>query len=317
MILFDRLTEGEQERSLLQRLRDGTVTPGNLKDEVLPFFVKIQIQTMSHCNARCLPCPYPSVRTELPQGRMSEGVFSILVRQLRDRGVERIGLFLMNEPLLDPRLERFIAMLKETTPESTVLIFTNGRLLTPERALSLGHAGIDEINVSIMGLGREKNERFMTGIYYDRVMENLLRVGRFMKEGKLGAAQVRVVGLSPPGSPEDARLLREKTGLDVFLKPMTNRAGLVQTDSPAEGTDRTQTPRVCQRPFVKAYVLFNGDMILCNCDWKRTTVIGNVTKTPMQELWMSPRLMEIRRSHLKGPFPKELPCEKCDYPYLV
>lgn len=317
MILFDRLTEGERERSLLQRLRDGTVEPENLEDEGLPFFVKMQIQTMSHCNARCLPCPYPSVRTGLTQGRMSEEVFSILSRQLRDRQVERISLFLMNEPLLDPRLERFITILKDVTPESTVLIFTNGLLLTPERTLSLVQAGIDEINVSIMGIDREKNERFLTGIDYDRVMENLLPVGRLLEGEKLGATRVRVVGLSPPGSREDARLLEEKTGLDVFLKPMTNRAGLVPTDSCTEGADRSRTLSVCQRPFVKAYVLFNGDMILCNCDWKRTTVIGNVTKTPIEELWMSPRLMKIRRAHLKRSFPEGLLCGKCDYPYLI
>jgi len=73
--------------------------------------------------------------------------------------------------------------------------------------------------------------------------------------------------------------------------------------------------RPCQRPFVKAYILYNGDMVLCNSDWWRTTIIGNVMEESLESLWHSPRLMEIRRHQVRGAFPAGSLCAGCDYPY--
>ena len=132
-----------------------------------------------------------------------------------------------------------------------------------------------------------------------------------------GLLGVYIVGLRLPGVEEGAQAFQEETGLEVYLKPVTNRAGLIDTGSLGSDTKKSDQMTVCQRPFVKAYVLYNGDMVLCNCDWMRTTIIGNVNDTTLEELWNSPAMMEVRRAHLRGDFPKELPCCDCDYPYLI
>jgi MoaA/NifB/PqqE/SkfB family radical SAM enzyme len=293
------------------------VTVDNLEEHCLPFFVKIQIQTDSRCNARCVTCPYPVTSKKLPQGKMPEEVFYRIVDQIKGRGVERTSLFLMNEPLVDKRLERFAAYLKTRDPKTSTLIFTNGVLLTGKRALSLAEAGIDEIDVSINGFDRESHERVMQGIDFDRVMNNLREVGALLRTGEMKNVTVKVVGLSLPGTEEGAKAFQEETGLDVYLKPVTNRAGLIDTASLGGETEKSSRMTACQRPFVKAYVLYNGDMVLCNCDWMRTKIIGNVNDTTLEELWLGEAMMEVRKAHLEGNFPKNLPCCDCDYPYLI
>ena len=72
MTRFDRITEGEREKALLDKLRAGVVTAENIEEHCLPFFVKVQIQTDSRCNARCATCPYPETSRTLPQGKMEE-----------------------------------------------------------------------------------------------------------------------------------------------------------------------------------------------------------------------------------------------------
>lgn len=317
MTLFDRITEGKREKDLVEKLRSGKVTLQNLEEHCLPFFVKIQIQTDSRCNAKCTTCPYPQTRKILPQGQMEEGLFYKIVDQIKGKGVERTSLFLMNEPLIDKRLERFTTHLKANVPETTALIFTNGQLLSPGRALTLAEAGIDEIDISINGFNRESHERFMQGVNFERIMKNLHEVGKLYHEGHLKEMRVKVVGLKPPGTDEEASKLQEETGIEVFLKPVTNRAGLVDTHSLGGGLDSPCEKTICQRPFVKAYVLYNGDMVLCNCDWMRTKVIGNMKNSSLETLWQSQTMMEVRRTLLKGDFPKGLPCTECDYPYLI
>ncbi|MFH1999823.1 MAG: radical SAM/SPASM domain-containing protein [Planctomycetota bacterium] len=317
MTSFDRITEGDRERELLAKLREGKVTPENVEEHCLPFFVKIQIQTDSRCNARCLTCPYPVTRQKLPQGRMEEALYHEIVDQIQGRGVERTSLFLMNEPLVDPRIEKFTKYLKEKDPQTNVLIFTNGYLLNGERASALSDAGVDEIDISVNGFDEESHNRVMHGISYQKVMANLLELGTLIRNRKLPNTTIKVVGLSLPGNEEGAKRLQQETGIEVYLKPVTNRAGLIDTTQLGGGKEKSESMTLCQRPFVKAYVLYNGDMVLCNCDWMRTTIIGNVKDTSLEDLWLGPAMMEVRRSHLRGDFPKGLPCVDCDYPYLI
>jgi hypothetical protein len=257
------------------------------------------------------------IKDRLPQGRMERETFHRIVDQIQGRGVERTSLFLMNEPLLDKRLEEFTAYLKRREPRTRALVFTNGLLLTGDRARSLAEAGLDEIDISVNGFDRETYTRVMQGIDFDTVMENLRQVGTIHRAGRFENMKIKVVGLKLPGTDRGARAFEEATGLPVFMKPVTNRAGLIDTDALGGSPEKSSILTQCQRPFVKAYLLYNGDMVLCNCDWTRTTLIGNVANATLEELWRGETLMAVRRAHLAGRFPDRLPCRECDYPYLI
>src|SRR5262249_14469169 len=239
----------------------------------------------------------------LPQGSMAEAVYERVVGQLAGRGVERTSLFLMNEPTLDRRLEQRTAHLKRVVPETTALIFTNGLLLTADRAEALADAGMAEISVSVVGFTPEEHARVMHGVDFATVMQNLEAIGDRQRQGRLGQLRLQIVGLEFPGMRASAAAFTARTGLPVQLKAVTNRAGLVDLQRLGVANAMASHATACQRPFVKAYVLYNGDLVLCNCDWMRTTVIGNVMAQPLEALWRSQMLMEIRRQHLRGRFP--------------
>jgi MoaA/NifB/PqqE/SkfB family radical SAM enzyme len=313
---FDRLTEGERERDLMQRVRSGAITAATLERACLPFPVKLQVQTVSPCNAACVMCPWPQTKDQLPQGVMAEAVFHRIVEQIQGRGVERVGLFLMNEPTLDRRLERLTAHLKKREPKTTALIFTNGLLLDGARAQALADAGMDEIDISVIGFDAESHGRIMKGVDFATVMRNLEQVADRLRDGRLGRLVLKLICLDFPGMRAAAAAFEQRSGLKVHVKPVTNRAGLI--DLSELGVDNPTSGRMvaCQRPFVKAYVLYNGDMVLCNCDWMRTTILGNVMQQSLETMWRGSQLMAIRRHHLSGRLPAGSICAQCDYPYL-
>jgi MoaA/NifB/PqqE/SkfB family radical SAM enzyme len=313
---FDLVTEGAREREHMRRVRGGEIAPEDVERESLPFFVKIQIQTVSPCNADCVMCTWSQTKHALPQGRMSEATFARIVEQIAGRGVERTSLFLMNEPTLDRRLEQLTALLKSREPRTAAVIFTNGTLLNGARAESLAAAGMDEIDISVIGFDRATHERNMPGADFERVMRNLEEVARAWRAGRLGSMKLKVVGLEMPGVAEGVAAFSERTGFEVLLKACTNDGGHVETLPLGVDVAKTAAPRACQRPFVKAYVLYNGDMVLCNVDWMRTTIVGNVNECSLEQLWRSQTLMEIRRRHVRGSYPSGSICGRCDYPYL-
>jgi len=313
---FDQATEGARERELMTAVRAGRIAPEQIAARGLPFPVKIQIQTVSPCNAACVMCPWPATKDVLPQGVMPEPVFHRIVDQIQGRGVERTSLFLMNEPTLDRRLERLTAHLKQKEPRTTALIFTNGLLLTGDRAQALAEAGMDEIDVSVIGFSAEEYRKVMHGVDFATVMHNLDEIGERQRQGRLGKLRLKLVCLEFPGLRESAAAFTARTGLPVQLKPVTNRAGLVDLERLGVHNDKAPQPMPCQRPFVKGYVLYNGDVVLCNCDWMRTTSLGNVMQDSLENIWRSHQLDEIRRHHLRRSFPPDSLCARCDYPYL-
>ena len=78
--------------------------PDILSENNLPGPPRVQIQTQSGCNARCVFCPNEAVlKSDLSQGRMPFGEFQRVIDELAETAPRRISLYLQNEPLLDLR----------------------------------------------------------------------------------------------------------------------------------------------------------------------------------------------------------------------
>ncbi|MCA8977975.1 MAG: SPASM domain-containing protein [Planctomycetes bacterium] len=318
MRAIDRITEGERERALLERLRSGAVTAESIERESLPFFSKIQIQTTTLCNAACTTCPYPETSRQLPMGEMTAATFERILAQMQGRPVERVSLFLMNEPTVDRRLEHLTRLTRAAMPAAKVTIITNGKLLDGDRARALAAAGMGEITISVNGFDARAYGATMQGLRFDRILRNLEEVGAAWRNGELTGLDLRITALDLGDAARLAPEFAARIGIPVFVKPVTNRAGSVDTTALGVACPTAAAPRgICQRPFVKAYVLYNGDMVLCNCDWQRSTIFGNVHDTTLEAMWRGAALMAVRRDHLRGTFAATSPCARCDYPYSI
>lgn len=104
-------------------------------------FRRVEVETSSRCNRSCYYCPVATAPR--PDERMSEELFFSIVDQLaemRFRGVFSPHFF--GEPLLDPRLPRLLAGVRERLPGTLVEVYTNGDALTPKKATELLDAGV-------------------------------------------------------------------------------------------------------------------------------------------------------------------------------
>ncbi len=94
-------------------------------------FKIINIQTQTECNYNCSFCPNKKVKR--PRGAMSLELYKKIIRELAQLNFTGfIEPFLMNESFMDPRLPRLIKIALRECPGATVVIQTNGSLLTDE-----------------------------------------------------------------------------------------------------------------------------------------------------------------------------------------
>ena len=55
---------------------------------------------------------------------------------------------------------------------------------------------------------------------------------------------------------------------------------------------------------------WNGDVVFCSNDWGREIIIGNLHKKALDQLWMDPRMLMVRRK-LMNENRNFSPCDKC------
>ncbi len=330
---FDRRTTLDREEELTRRLKAlrarGPLTVDELDREVMalmPFPAKIQIQTTTRCNAACGMCPYPVVTREpgFSHTEMSLDRYQRILDQLEGRPVERLSLFLMNEPLVDKRLPDWIAMARARLPTATLGLFTNGSALTGDVARKLAAAGLGELCVSVHGFDRETYERVMEGLSFDRLNRNVAEVFEARRRGELGAMHLQIVTGDVPevrasleGAPS---VLKEHALLKAFSNERALVSAAALVPSSLARKEREGLPALCHRPFVKLYVLATGECVLCNCDWRRTVVFGRVGApgdATIDEVWRSERYRAIRHQLFEGEHERGLLCAGCDYADVV
>ncbi len=112
----------------------------------------MQIGLTDRCNYRCLMCTAhsPLLRDRPPEQDRPQLPFSILQPLIAELGALEVGavdLVGVGEPLLHPQFMEVIALLKEAG--LSVLVSSNGALLTPEKARRLVELGLNRLNVSI------------------------------------------------------------------------------------------------------------------------------------------------------------------------
>lgn len=333
MRVFDARTFGDRERELVDGLaalhRAGRGDPAQASAlferarELVPELpLKIQIQTTTRCNAACAMCPYPLVTSEptFEHAAMDEARYLRILDDLRGGPIERLSLFLMNEPLLDKRLARWLAAARAALPHTTLGLFSNGAALDLARARALAEAGLDELCVSVHGFDEATYERVMDGLSYARMRRNLDEVLAAADAGELGVLNLYVVTGDAAELAQTRELAPPPYRGRVLLKTFSNERAAVGV-APGRldggpGCAATDAVTLCQRPFVKLYILTTGECVLCNVDWRRTVILGRVGDPggpTVADVWRGERYTEIRREHFTRSFERAAICGRCDY----
>jgi radical SAM protein with 4Fe4S-binding SPASM domain len=80
-----------------------------------------------------------------------------------------------------------------------------------------------------------------------------------------------------------------------------------------------ERPEVPQRRFPCAYLWYypsinwDGKVSVCCIDSANRGVVGDVTTTPLAEIWRGAALQEFRRAHLERDFAKAALCGACTF----
>jgi radical SAM protein with 4Fe4S-binding SPASM domain len=267
----------------------------------------IQIETSTACDARCVFCPHPFMKRK--GGEMRDHVFEKILSEAKQLQLGEVLLFLNGEPLLFPRLFKWLARLRQEKFKTS--IFTNANALTEEKSIELISYS-DVVNTVVFSLGGVDKETYLDimGLNFDKIREN---VETFMKlnEGKIAVAAM--CPLFSKTAPLDAKwhsVWDNIIGHGYGFTTMFNFAGLIH-DELEHREDERHAPAYCGR-LGHLVILYDGRVCLCCMDAEGQVILGDVKTQSLLSIYNSPLARKYREFHTQKRF-SELPlCRDCN-----
>jgi pyruvate-formate lyase-activating enzyme len=320
-------------RRRLQALRRGRATPLH---EILPLPLpeSMHIDPANACNFRCAFCPTgdQQLLTSVgrPAGIMDFDLFTRIIDDLTlmvrrsGRKLWTLHLYKDGEPLLNRRFLEMAAYAKRARVADIVATTTNASLLTEDVSRKLVTSGCDQIRISVIHVGSDRY-RELTRTYsdYERILSN---VAFLYDEKKRRRPSLRVlVKINDTGLTEEERAkfrndfgpisdeLRIDSLMGWSLSDTKDFTLGVPVSSGMDGVSPLRERQVCPEPFSRLAVNFDGQVSVCCVDWSFGTIVGDLRRESLADVWNGERLRRFRLAHLEGRRGEIPACANCQY----
>ncbi|MDD4857331.1 MAG: radical SAM protein [Candidatus Krumholzibacteria bacterium] len=261
----------------------------------------IQIETIIGCDAECPFCPQKQI--DRKPVIMPETTWKKIIDDTRGLGIT-YRPFLQNEALIDKRLARIVAYIKEDAT-ARVEINTNGSLLDEKRGLELIEAGIDIVRFSIDAFSSETFAKCRVGLDYRKVVDNINRFIALPARSRRGVVtEVRMIDM-------DSSRHEQRDFIEYWSK-RADRALIV----PLYNWPWDEGVRMVRKPCIKMreemFFYTDGRAVLCCWDIAGRASIGNVNGESVLEIWNGAARREFAEYLSRGEREKILLCSRCD-----
>jgi organic radical activating enzyme len=281
----------------------------------------VKIELTARCDMQCFFCA--SAFRLRDKRDMDWDLLVRLMAELRDAGVEEIGLFYLGESFLFQRLPEAIAEARRLG-FPYIFLTTNGRLATPDRVRACLEAGLDSLKFSFNWADPEQCREVTRVDAFDKVVANI-EAARSVRD-EVEAATGHRCGLYASSIQYDgdqqARMATAVERIRPFLDehywlPLYSQAGLTAGSHgtrPVAGNigriGALRDPLPCWSLFTEGHVTYDGRLAACCFDHDGRFHMGDLTRRPFLEAWNSAPFQALRAANLSGDV-KGTACERC------
>ena len=264
----------------------------------------VQIQTITGCNGRCIFCPNGKTRLEIPKGRrMDWDLYRSIVDQSIEMGIRRYSVYLMNEPMLDFELpERVAYITARIQKPQYVKVTSHGGLLTGEMARGLLDAGLHKLKISVQSLDPDAYRRIM-GLSLEKTLKNIDRFLELKMKGGYKRPKLEIVMVDSAQTHDEISRIRQYWAdrqINLYIEPVENRADQQNIRETAISARKLKAFSWCRRLMEQIYILYDGRMVQCCADWEQQSVMGDLTRNSLSDIWYGDHYSSYRRRFAQG-----------------
>ena len=305
--------------TISERIDGVTKIAPEFRRVVLPAPRSVKVELTADCNYSCKFC-VKAIRKDT--GQMDRGLYSRIIREMRDAGVEELGLFYIGESMLCKWLPEAIEEAKEVG-FPYVFLTTNGSAATPMRVEACMKAGLDSLKFSINFTDAEQLAEVaqVSGRFFEKAIGYLaearaIRDARGYKCG-IYASSIAFDGEQGERMREVVERIKPLVDESYWL-PLYGMSGAAEAAGwePKPGNpgrlDAMRDPLPCWSVFQEGHVNHDGTLSACcfGPGNEREFVMADLREVSFMEGWNSDLYQQLRSSHLTGDV-AGTPCDSC------
>lgn len=287
----------------------------------IPAPKSVKIELTGRCNFQCNFCA--SKQRLRTKSDMDFNFFMRITKEMRNSGVEELGLFYLGESFLSSDLIKAVGYAKNICHYPYVFLTTNGSIAFGSRVKECMYAGLDSLKFSLNYANPEQLQE-IAGVkkeFFHRIMDNIraAKVARDQVEEEthhrcgLYASYIHY-------NDEQHKLMEPvieevRPYVDqIYSLPLYNQASLVPSSKAVAGNlgryENMRDPIPCWSIFTEGHITWDGKLSACCFDHDGRFEMGDLNNTPFMECWNSLKFQELRTAHLNKDVTNTV-CEKC------
>jgi radical SAM protein with 4Fe4S-binding SPASM domain len=305
----------------------------NLRDIIplsKPF--TLVVEPSSLCNFKCKMCFQSTGDSAYflhNKRNMEFMLFEEIIRSITAWGGEPLKvlkLSLYGEPLINKDFCRMLALAKQSHIAERIETTTNASLLTPEICEGMVLGGLDYMRVSIYSpLAAKHKEITGSQITPQEIHVNLVMLQETKARLSSKTPFVAVKMLDAYSDENDVfRKMYSDVADEIYLDKPHNWVGSREKNfiselyegtadkANADNKENFNDVKACSVSFYTLSVRNNGDVAPCCVDYAGGTNIGNITKTPLKDLWQGEALRKFWSMQLLGKNYMNPSCGNCE-----
>ena len=270
-------------------------------------FSKIYLEISNLCNLSCAFCP----GTRRRKKALNEEEFATLLPKIRSY-TDFLYFHLMGEPLLHPKLERFLELAGEAGFK--VILTTNGTLLPKQQTMLLNAPALHKVNISLHAF--EANDLavpfrdYLAGCFdFGKAAEGKKLISyRLWNQGGQDEKNDEILATMKEFFPEPWVEERRgpRIGQRIYLE-YGDKFDWPDLSAPDQGQQV-----FCYGLRDQIGILCDGTVVPCCLDHEGDIALGNLFHQSMEEILEGPRAKAIYEGFSQRKAAEEL-CRKCGY----
>ncbi len=234
---------------------------------------------------------------------MDWDLYHAIVDQCIELGVRRYSVYLMNEPMLDPDLPQRIAYVSARIKKPQyVKVTSHGGLLTQRMAKGLLDSGLNKLKISVQSLNADTYRHIMR-LPLKKTLSNIDRLLELKKQGGYKLPRLEIVMVDSVQTHNEIPRIRQywqDRNIKLYVEPVENRADQQNIRDTAVGAQKLRVFSWCRRLMEQIYILYDGRMVQCCADWEQRSIMGDLTKESLADVWYGARYSDYRHRFAAG-----------------
>lgn len=305
--------------SITQRIDAVTKIGPRYLGTILPAPRSVKIELTANCNYRCKFC-VKSLRPD--NGEMDRKFYSRIIREMREAGVEELGVFYIGESFTCHWLPDAIAEAKQAG-FPYVFLTTNGAACNEHNLRAVMEAGLDSLKFSINFYGADQLSEVaqVSGRNFTKAISAVQAARRIRDENGFGT---KIYASSIAFDGEQGEKMRavvdavrpyvdEHYWLPLFpMDGASSASGMKPSAGNPGRLGAMRDPLPCWAVATEGHVTKDGLLSACcfGAGIDGDLIMGDLNQYGFMEAWNSPKFQQLRQAHLNKDV-RGTACESC------